>query len=626
MNTTLEESRIPDSTTDGSAGKHEERSWEGFVNARTADEFCRAWLGLLCAQLANARAAAILVENSEAGAYVPIAVWPEPVPDLSRLSDVVGRAINEKRAVVQAGEPERASSTDIAFPVFVEDSVVAIIALDLNGSGTQVQAALRHIHWGSAWLSNLFARRDWDEAVKGRERISAVMDAVATALRPGKFQQVIFEVCNDLRHRLACSRVAIGLVDQSTVRLAALSEAATFEKGTPLSKAYVAAMEEVHDHGSVVSQVLAASVTDAVANDTWPRHIDLLTQSGATRVISFPMFHGTACVGVITLERAEGDAFNEADHVWLDAFATLFTSIVEQRRAAERSSFGRLLHEARELQVRLFGPGHLLWKTAGSVIILLVAIMVLLHVEYRVAAKTVIEGDIQRVAAAPFEGFIGSSHVRAGDTVRKGQILARLDDRDLIVEQARWASERDQYDNKLREAMANHDLTAVQVVGAQLRQAEAQLALVTEKISRASLVAPYDGVVVSGDLSQQIGTPVESGKKLFEIAPLQRYRVILQVDEREIRHVTIGQKGHLVISGIAGAPMPFTVAKVTSVATAQDGKNFFRVEAQLQQVSDRLRPGMEGVGKVEVGERQLWWIVTHGFTDWMRLALWRWSL
>lgn len=628
MNTTLKEKVVPLPDADAAAGKYEARSWEGFVSARTADEFCRAWLALLCVQLVRARAGAILVENAEASAYVPMAVWPEPAPDLGRLSGVVGRAINEKRGVVQAGDAPQESSTYIAYPVFVEDRVVAVIALDTSCAGEQVQAALRQIHWGSAWLSNLFARHDWDEAVQGKQRISAVMDAIAIALRPGKFQQVLFEVCNDLRQRFACSRVAIGLVEQSTVKLVALSEAATFEKSTPLSKAYVAAMEEAYDHGAVISQSQGSPDSgDEVAEQmSWPRHIDLLTQAGATRALSFPMLHGAECIGVITLERSEGAEFNEADHVWLDAFTTLFTSIAEQRRAAERSSIGRLVHECKEAQERLFGPGYLVWKTSGSMVLLLVVLMVLLHVEYRVSARTVIEGDVQRVAAAPFEGFIGESYVRAGDTVRKGQVLARLDDHDLIVEQARWASERDQYDNKLREAMASHDLTAVQVVSAQLRQAEAQLALVTEKLHRASLMAPYDGVVVSGDLSQQIGTPVEFGKKLFEIAPLQSYRVILQVDEREIRHLEVGQVGRLVISGIAGDPMPFTVAKVTSVATAQDGKNFFRVEAQLQHASERLRPGMEGVGKVEVGERRLWWIVTHSFTDWLTLALWRWSL
>lgn len=61
-----------------------------------------------------------------------------------------------------------------------------------------------------------------------------------------------------------------------------------------------------------------------------------------------------------------------------------------------------------------------------------------------------------------------------------GQLLAQLDDRELRIEKAKWSNRRDQYDNRWREASATHDLTAMQIIGAQLRQSEAQLALVTE--------------------------------------------------------------------------------------------------------------------------------------------------
>ena len=122
-----------------------------------------------------------------------------------------------------------------------------------------------------------------------------------------------------------------------------------------------------------------------------------------------------------------------------------------------------------------------------------------------------------------------------------------------------------------------------------------------------------------------IGSPVEVGKKLFEIAPLEQYRVILQVDEKEVRHIELGQIGQLLVSGVNDEPMDFKVTKLTPVATAQDGKNSFRIEASLSgPPHPRLRPGMEGVGKVSVGSRGLWWVVTHGFTDWLRLSLWNW--
>lgn len=599
--------------------------WDSFVLAKTSDEFFRAWLLLICSQVAGARAAAILIEGIEAHTFVPIAAWPQTAPDMARLSSVVERALSEKRGIVQPDSSKGVRFTHIAYPIMVGERVAGVVALDTGGSEEDVQAALRLIHWGSAWLSNMFARRELDMAIAGKERVGGVLETIAVALRHGKFQQALFEVANELRQRFACSRVAIGLVENATVKVTALSEAATFEKNTPIVKAYTNAMEEAYDHGKPVRvSTVIRSGASVEEEKTHLQHLALLACSGDTDVLSYPLIQGTRCLGVVVLEKSAQSGFDAADLAWFDAFATLVAPIIAQRTAAERSSLSRLLGEAKNVFEKLFGPRHLVWKAAASLSVLVIALLLLVHLDYRVTAKTVIEGEVQRVAAAPFEGFIGASYVRAGDTVKKGQPLAQLDDRDLKIEQVRWASERDQHDNRLREAMATHDMTAVQVIGAQLRQTQAQFALVSEKIERAHLNAPYDGVVVSGDLSQQIGSPVESGKKLFEIAPLHSYRVILQVDEREIRHLAVGQSGKIVITGISDESMPLTVVKVTPVATAQDGKNFFRVEASLDRVPQRLRPGMEGVGKIEVGSRRLWWVLTHTFTDWLTLSLWTW--
>jgi len=594
--------------------------WEAFVTARTAEDKCRAWLDLICGRIPDATAAAVLVESVEAKTFVPVAVWPNASPDLGRLGPVVERTLRERSGVVQPG-PEGSDTLHVAYPLMLGNRVDGVVVIESTCGDEEIEGILREIHWGSAWLANLLGARELEEALQGRERLSGVLEATAIALRHGKFQQTLFEVVNDLRQRFDCSRVALGLVKDASVSLAVLSEAATFEKDTPLVKAYNAAMEEAFDCGRPVS---ATAVSVEGSETIAAAHRDLIALAGAQHVLSFPLILGAECIAVLTLERTVEKPFSTAEHVWLDALAAMLAPIMKQRIAAERSAFGRISDEWKTLLERFFGPRHLVWKAVGSAIVLVVALLVLVHIDYRVTAKASIEGEVQRVVAAPFDGFVGASLARAGDEVKKGQPLASLDDRDLRIEQERWSSERDQYDKKLREAMANHDLTAVQVVGAQFRQADAQWTLVSEKIERANLVAPFDGIVVSGDLSQQIGAPVETGKKLFEVAPLQTYRVILQVDEREIRHLANKQPGQVVITGIAGDAMPLRVSKVTPVATAQDGKNFFRVEAQLEHPADRLRPGMEGVGKIEVGSRSLWWILTHSFSDWLTLTLWTW--
>ena len=161
---------------------------------------------------------------------------------------------------------------------------------------------------------------------------------------------------------------------------------------------------------------------------------------------------------------------------------------------------------------------------------------------------------------------------------------------------------------------------------AQLDQAQAQLALVDEQLARTEMVAPFDGVIVSGDLTQMLGAPLERGQALFEIAPLDAYRVVLQVDEHRIADVRAGQRGELVLSPMPSQRFPILLEKVTPVSAAKDGRNHFRVEAQLEAGPDpRLRPGMEGVAKIAVDDRHLIWIWTRELLNWVKLKAWAWT-
>jgi hypothetical protein len=61
------------------------------------------------------------------------------------------------------------------------------------------------------------------------------------------------------------------------------------------------------------------------------------------------------------------------------------------------------------------------------------------------------------------------------------------------------------------------------------------------------------------------------------------------------------------------------------VATIKDGRNAFEVEARLEPGDAPLRPGLQGVAKIDAGTQSFAWIWTHRITDWLRLALWSWG-
>lgn len=599
--------------------------WRAFVAPRSDEDFFHAWLTLLCRQLPRAGTGVVLLQSDEADTFRPVAIWPQQARDLSFLAKVAQQALTEARGIVHRPDDASGAALQIAYPLEVSGRVLGAVVIEAAARpDDEVQALLRQLHWGVAWVQDFFHRRELASAEEKTGRIGSVMEVAATALRQAPLQQTLFEAANQVARTLGCSRVAFGLADGNALRVAAFSNAAWFEKNAGIVKHYLAAMEETSDRLAQVSWQRAERDAPGNGQDQpAPAHARLAQESGARCIHSAPLKQGASCIGVITLER-DSEPFSANDLAWIDALAGLLPPVIALKQQSERGVIGKIRDDAGKLLARLFGPRHLVWKFGAASALLLVAALALVETNYRVSAKMVVEGEVQRAAVAPFDGFVLASQARAGDAVREGQILCELDDRDLRLEQQKWASESEQHSRELREAMANHNQIAVQVLSAQLQQTEAQLKLATARISRAKITAPFDGIVISGDLSQLIGSPVEQGKKLFEIAPLHAYRIILQVDERELRHVNLGQPGKLVITGIAGEPMAFHVSQITPVASAQDGRNFFRVEAKLDQASAQLSPGMEGVGKISVGERRLWWILTHTFTDWLRLTLWTW--
>ena len=629
-------------------------SWLQFANARDSTSFLQGWLDVVCTQSGRVQVAALLIQDRDGSSLVPAAIWPKAEEqDLSRLGEIVQRCLQQRRGMLEplADAPQQSR---LAYPILMGEQVMGAVVLELASDARASTAELKQVHWGLGWLVESMQRASVTQAQQDAQRIRSVMQAMAIALQQRKLKEILFEIANDTARRFGCSRVAIGWVEQESVRLVAMSDAAWLEKNSMLNKVYTAAMEEALDSRELIvypaltldtptlvptpeqgnqeedkKETIDArpssspmSISSALASS---QHANLLSAQQAHRVVTVPLVLGLDCISVMTLEwHGEQDA-NSEKIAWLRAYASLLPSVLQDKNNAEKGLLTRGVDSLKNLAAKLFGPGHLLWKTATALTLLSVLIMALLPVSYRVTSKAVLEGQTQRVVAAPFEGFVSSAAVRAGDVVQAGQLLAQIDDRDLKVELAKWNSEREQYDRRLREAMAAHEMSNVQVYDAQFKQADAQVRLVTEKLARAQITAPYAGIVVSGDLSQMIGSPVETGKKLFEIAPLEQYRVILQVDEKEVRHLELGQEGQLLVSGVNDEPMDFKVTKLTPVATAQDGKNSFRIEAALSgPPHPRLRPGMEGVGKVSVGTRNLWWVITHSFTDWLRLSLWNW--
>jgi biotin carboxyl carrier protein len=562
-------------------------------------EFCQAWLALQCGMVGGATAGLLLLRNAPAAdvpPYVPAAAWPDAQRDLTQLAQIAQQAAGENRSVVarcHTGNSSQMQATGVivAHPIGAGgEGPFGIISVAIGPRpGLDPQTVARQLAWGSGWLEMLMSRQRADEGAQQVARAGAGLDLLAVAGEHRSIEASTMALANEMAGRLQCDRVSIGILNRrrNGIDLKAISHTASFIKKSPTVDIIENAMEEALDQRGSVSVPAVASTDRRIAI----AHRALVEAAGGrSAVTSVVMASRGRSVGVITLERHRDQSFRDSEIALCDTIAGLVGPILDLQHENGRLISGRAVDSIHEGARALFGPRRPALKLAAIFSLAVAVTLAVVSGEHTVSAKSVTEGSVQRAIVAPYDGFVQSAPIRAGDRVHEGDLLAKLNDKDLVLDQLKARGDRDRLRQKYRDALAKHDRPEMIALAAQVRQSEAQLALVDEKLAKSRISAPFGGIVVSGDLSQNLGSPVERGKLLFEIAPLDHYRVVLQVDERDIGYVGVGQTGRLALAGLPARPLPLKVTKVTPVAAADEGRNFFRVEAHLDDESVILRP------------------------------------
>jgi hypothetical protein len=605
--------------------------WAGLADAGNEGVFCLAWLSSQCTRISGIVAGLLMMPPPAKGLTVASTSWPRRNPYIEDLLQLAERASLERCTVVSPGRIGSDTSVQpvglfVALPLGSGSQPVAVAAVALASGSSAALApenVVEQLRWGAGWLEALpWAQRCKDGSTDIARAASSLDFLAVVGEQPG-LRGMAIAVANDLAARLRCDRVSVGLIRRNgSIRLRAISHSASFKGQGRLVDAIENAMEEALDQRTLVAYPPLPSTERAVTMAH--RALAEIIRAQSTSLLSVVMADGEGePVGAITFERHRNELFDKEALQLTEAIAALLGPIVGLQLRANRLVAGRAIDRLGDGFASLFGPRRPGLKLAVIGLIGLGLFLALAKGEHRVTAKSVLEGEVQRAAVAPFNGFIRAAPVRAGDTVKAGDVLAALEDRDLILERLKWRAERDKLVQKQREVRAKQDRTSLVILDAQIRQAEAQLALAEENLSRARIFAPFDGIVLSGDLSQMLGSPVEKGKTLFELAPLDSYRLIVHVDERDVRYVAMGQSGTVAFAGVPWTALRITLSKITPITVAEEGRNSFRIEARLTELGPQLRPGMEGVAKIETGQGSLMWIWTRAVVEWLRLAAWK---
>jgi multidrug efflux pump subunit AcrA (membrane-fusion protein) len=601
--------------------------WKEFVSSEDQDEYCRGWTTLQCSIISGAVQGVLFLDDSERGSFTPVTKWPEEGEDPGRLAEISERVIEEQCGLlVELNTPEYSrfpprSRYGLAYPIIIDEKLHGVFAVEvIAGTDEQLKHSMEQLQWGISWIELLFRRRQVRENDDSLKRMKSAVDMMAVVLSERTYKSAGMAFVTELATRLRCDRVSLAFIRRNHARIQAISHSSQIGERMNLIRAIETAMDESIVQRREIYYPIRQDAGVLIVRD----HEELAKQHGAGSILTMPFYGEGGYEGAITLERPPDRIFRDEDVNFCRSVASLLIPVLEAKRQNDRFLILKIWDTLKTQMVKLFGSSYQGRKALAFLFVAVVAFFSLKMADYRISAEMVLEGAVKRSIVAPFEGYVKEAHVRAGDVVESGTVMCTLDDRDLNLERLNWLSRQTQYQRQYQEAMAEHNRAEAEIIKAQLDQAAARLNLVESQLERTRIIAPLRGIVLSGDLSQRLGGATEKGEVLFEVAPLDEYRVILEVDERRIADVKVGQRGHMILSALPHDRFDFVINRITPISTAEEGLNFFRVEARPQTISERLRPGMTGIGKIYVGRQKLIYIWTKDLREWLRIWVWSW--
>ncbi len=444
------------------------------------------------------------------------------------------------------------------------------------------------------------------------------LDAVAGVLDQKNTHQSARAFTDTLAKRFSCTRVTLGLIERGRTVIIASSGSANLDAASKQNLDVTLALEETILSGTC----LTAPMTET-GKPIGPNHRAYLDSVECAAIVSIPLVNSDDVVGAVMLECDEPLGDDDIDH--LAHLALLAAPILVLKQEAAAGVLARGIKSIRTLASSVLGPSKLGLKFGLLTALGCIVATTQITRTFTIDGSASIAATVQRAVVAGSKGYVSQVEKRAGDVVYQGDVLARLDVEEVQLELIKWKGERDKLSKEQRAVLAQRDRSKIRVLSAKYAQAQAQVEYLQAQISRAVMRSPIDGVVVSGDLSEALGSPVERGQMLFEVAALDGYQLVLMVDEKDIGSVKEGYKGKLRLKSNPSSVFEFSVTRITPVAQAREGANQFQLEAEFVGVPPDVRPGMEGIAKINSGERSLAWIWTRTFVNWVRLQAWKWG-
>ncbi|HTK94492.1 MAG TPA: efflux RND transporter periplasmic adaptor subunit, partial [Terriglobales bacterium] len=214
--------------------------------------------------------------------------------------------------------------------------------------------------------------------------------------------------------------------------------------------------------------------------------------------------------------------------------------------------------------------------------------------------------------------------VHEGDKVGKGMILAEMEDWDLRAALAAAQAKRADALAQMSRALAGGDSTTGGVKQVEADYWTAEVARAQQRLDRAKLRSPIEGIVATPHIETFGGRHLEEGEPFAEVIDTSRASVDIAVAEDETGLLKQQDKAWVKLEAFPTQTLRGEVAVVSPMSTTEGDHRVYYARVTVPNPEGNVRAGMQGRGKVAVGWHTAGYVLFRKPFMWAWGKLWSW--
>jgi multidrug resistance efflux pump len=234
----------------------------------------------------------------------------------------------------------------------------------------------------------------------------------------------------------------------------------------------------------------------------------------------------------------------------------------------------------------------------------------------------------KHVAFSKIEGLIERVLVKEGDTVAEGDVLAALEPKeiDFKIQKAKTDFEVLTEELLLMRAVADQEsqkLAESKLVELKRKAAWLDMNFYKWQSEFLEIKAPVSGVIATKDVQSLAGKKLTPGEAFCEIVVPTELWAEVSVPEDRVANVRPKQPLWLYLNNDPLESHSLIVEEISPASEANDRRgNLFRVKGPFPAGERTAKVGMKGTGKIDTGDKTLWFLVTRRLVKvWNEFAL-----